>query len=130
MQIIGKISDGIGDASKWLKHYEKVYKTELGFSIFPRSLNLICDSRFDWFDIKFAPKIKKFSLIKYGGDREIMIIPCTLPTLNEKNCFLWTTVPQALNPSSGREKIIEIIGKEKLRDKYHLKNDDSLTVEI
>lgn len=130
MRISGKISDGIHDASKWLKLYAKAYETELGFAVFPGSLNLRCDTRFDWFDHRYSSIIKKFSLEKYGGDRDIMVIPCFLPDFDKFNCFLWVPFPEAKKPSTGKENTVELIGKEKIRDKFKLNNGDIVTVDF
>jgi len=97
-------------------------------AVFPGSLNLALEEKFDWFAPIYKPHIIWFGREEYGGERDILLLPCTLPNQGNRCAFLWTPTTAA------RERpdpcVIEIITDVKLRDVYGLADGNIVDVEL
>ena len=100
--LAGKVQSGLDDASRWLKFFNAAYSEKLGISVFPGSLNIALDQVFDWFDLRYASHRIWFGREEYGGERDILLLPCELVSLDHREAFLWTPTTAA--------KIDEILG--------------------
>ena len=56
--------------------------------IFPGSLNLALDQAFDWFAPRYQPHIVWFGRDEYGGERDVLLLPCVLASLGRRRAFL------------------------------------------
>ena len=76
----GRVQSGKGDAAHWLRLFNAAYSRKLQMPVYPGSLNLALDHHFDW----FAPRYKAFTIWfdreEYGGERDILLMPCELVT--------------------------------------------------
>lgn len=124
----GKVERGIGNASHWLKLYNKDYVLKIGMPVFPGSLNLALDEPFDWMLPKIQSKVIWFGREEYGGERDIMLLPCKLKSLKNLKAFLWSTTTAVGEP--GRQFVVEIIAAVGLRVTFGLKDGDMVEVEI
>jgi CTP-dependent riboflavin kinase len=88
--LAGKVQGGFGDASRWLKLFNAAYSEKLGISVFPGSLNIALDHVFDWFDARYEAHRIWFGREEYGGERDILLLPCELVNLDHRKAFLWT----------------------------------------
>ena len=129
MKIQGVVQAGEGDASFWLSKYSDVYQLWTGMTLFPGSLNLLLPAKFDWADTSIEPFKKIFSLIPYGGNRDICLIPCEIyqEEADKIYGFAWTTTNAAEDPDY---HVLEIITSVRLRDVLHLNNGSVVTLNI
>ena len=93
--LTGRIQSGRNDASYWLQRFHAPYCQKTGMNIFPGSLNLELESSFDWYAKQYQSHIEWFGREEYGGERDILLLPCTLPKLEARPAFLWTTTTAA-----------------------------------
>jgi riboflavin kinase len=87
----GRVQLGRNDASHWLDKFNKPYSKKTGMAIFPGSLNLALNENFDWFKSAYQARIIWFGKEEYGGERDILLLPCNLINLGNKDAFLWTS---------------------------------------
>ena len=118
MIICGRVQGGQNNASHWLAKFNKAYSRKTGMAIFPGSLNLCLEHDFDWLSFVSSPSTIRFDKEEYGGDRDILLLPCTLTNLDRRRAFLWTTTTAIRDRTS--RSVIEIISDVKLREAYDL----------
>jgi hypothetical protein len=58
--------------------------------VFPGSLNIAFDNLFDWFYACYEAHRIWFGREEYGGERDILLLPCELISLYRRKAFLWT----------------------------------------
>jgi CTP-dependent riboflavin kinase len=93
--LAGKVQAGFGDAARWLKLFNVAYSEKLGMPVFPGSLNIALDHVFDWFDARYEARRICFGREEYGGERDILLLPCDLVSLDHRRAFLWTPTTAA-----------------------------------
>jgi CTP-dependent riboflavin kinase len=124
----GRLQSGKGDASHWLRVFNAAYSRKLQIPVYPGSLNLALEHTFDWFAARFQPHIIWFGREKYGGERDILLLPCELADFQGRKAFLWTPTTAA----RGRPDpwVVELVCDIELRETYRLQDGDVLTVEL
>lgn len=129
MKLQGTVQTGEGNAAFWLNKYSDVYKLWTGMALVPGSLNVLLSFKFDWNDAEVMPFRKIYSLIPYGGNRDICMIPCEIYTLetNKIYGFAWGTTNAADEPDY---KVLEIITSLNLREALDLKDGTVVTIDI
>ena len=126
-RLIGQIEAGAQNARIWLTRFNDSYARKLGMAVFPGSLNLRLPHAFDWTNPRYAPAVIRFDRSEYGGERDILFLPCRLETLNGHPAFLWTTT----TPRQGADlHLVEIVADISLRDTFGLKDGDIVAVEL
>lgn len=126
-RLIGQVEAGAQNASTWLTRFNDAYARKLGMAVFPGSLNLRLPHAFDWTNPRYAPDLIRFDRSEYGGERDILFLPCRLETLNAHPAFLWTTT----TPRQGADlHLVEIVADVSLRDTFGLKDGDIVAVEL
>jgi riboflavin kinase, archaea type len=113
----GRVQGGEGNASHWLSLFNSAYAKKAGMPIFPGSLNLALPEPFDWFAADILRRVVRFDRTEYGGERDILLVPCLLPNLANEPAWLWTTTLARTRPDSW---IIEIIAGRNLRETFGL----------
>ena len=93
--LAGKVQAGFGAASHWRNLFNGPYSQKLGMSVFPGSLNIALDHVFNWFDARHEPHRIWFGREEYGGQRDIILLPCELVSLDHRKAFLWTLTTAA-----------------------------------
>lgn len=124
----GKVQAGKNDASRWLDKFNVAYSRKLGMPIFPGSLNIALETNFDWFASRWQAQTIWFGQEEYGGERDILLLPCVLPNQGSRRAFLWTTTTAArdrLDPW-----VIELVTDVGLRQTYGLRDGDPISVEL
>lgn len=129
MRVHGTVEDGIGDASIWLKKYSDVYRSWTGMTIYPGSLNIRVDGRFDWNDPRISPEKRIHSLTPHGGNRDICLVPCRISAASGEwiAAFAWATTNAAEDPDHA---VLEIIAPVRLRDALQLANGTAVAIEV
>lgn len=126
--LAGRIWSGKKDASYWLQRFHAPYYRKTGINIFPGSLNLELECGFDWYAKQYQPYIVWFGREEYGGERDILLLPCILPKLDAKQAFLWSTTTAAHDRPN--KNLIEVITDVPLRASYGLVDGDAVVVEL
>lgn len=119
---------GVGNASHWLNLYNKNYVLKTGMPVFPGSLNLALEEPFDWMLPKIHSNVIWFGREEYGGERDIMLLPCKLKNLKNLKAFLWSTTTAIAEPN--RQFVVEIIAAVGLRVTFGLNDGDLVEFEI
>ena len=126
-RLIGQLEAGTQNASIWLTRFNAAYARKLGVPVFPGSLNLRLPHVFDWTNPRYERALIRFDRSEYGGERDILLLPCRLETLNGYPAFLWTTT----TPRHGAaQHLVEIVADISLRDTFGLKDGDVLALEL
>lgn len=126
--LAGRVQAGKGDAAQWLRRFQDAYRRKTGIPIFPGSLNLVLDQPFDWFAESLAPRVITFAREEYGGERDILLLPCQLRLPRYEAAFLWSTTTAARWRPDPR--VVEIIASVNLRGTYSLADGDRVEIEI
>jgi CTP-dependent riboflavin kinase len=126
--LAGKVQAGFGDASRWLKLFNAAYSQKLGMLVFPGSLNIALDHVFDWFDARYETHRIWFGRGEYGGERDILLLPCELVNLDHQRAFLWTPATAARNRRD--PWVIEIVADVNLRHHFGLQDGDAVEVRV
>lgn len=125
--LVGMVEAGAQNASIWLTRFNAAYARKLGMPVFPGSLNLRLPHAFDWTDPRYEPALIRFDRSEYGGERDILFLPCRLETLDGRPAFLWTTT----TPRQGAgQTLVEIVADVPLRTTFGLKDGDLVTVAL
>jgi CTP-dependent riboflavin kinase len=124
----GRIQPGQGNASHWLRLFNAAYSRKLQMPVYPGSLNLALDHIFDWFATRYQSHIIWFGREEYGGERDILMLPCELVDCGRHKAFLWTPTTAARNRPD--PCVVEIVCEVRLRDTYGLKDGDLVSVEL
>jgi len=124
----GRVKSGKNDASHWLRRFNEAYSLKLGTTIYPGSLNLALDHPFQWSASHLQPYIIQFGREEYGGERDILLLPCVLASLNHRRAWLWSTTTAA----EGRPDphVVEVICEVKLREAHSLRDGDFVQFEL
>ena len=114
----GRVQSGKGDASRWLAKFNVAYARKVGHPVFPGSLNLALAEPFDWFAPDHVRRTRWFGREEYGGERDILLIPCCLVSLHNEPGWLWTPTTAARDRSD--PWVVEIIASKGLRAEFAL----------
>lgn len=128
MQLTGRVESGKGDASRWLSTFNDEYSRKVGMPVFPGSLNVRLDHSFDGDAPELRLSVLQFGREEYGGERDILLLPCRLASLGGQPAFLWSTTTAARERPDKR--LVEIVAPVGLRATYGLSDGDLLTVEL
>ena len=125
----GRLQSGKEDASHWLQLFNAAYSRKLQMPVYPGSLNLALEHTFDWLR-RNATKPTSFGSAReeYGGERDVLLLPCELADFERRKAFLWT--PTTAARSRPDPWVVELVCDIGLRDTYRLQDGDVLAVEL
>ncbi|MFL5561074.1 MAG: DUF120 domain-containing protein [Gemmatimonadaceae bacterium] len=124
----GRVQSGKGDASRWLAKFNVAYAQKLGHPVFPGSLNIALPERFNWFSPDHVQRTIWFGGDEYGGERDILLIPCRLISLDDEPAWLWTTTTAARDRPD--PWVVEIIAGKALRAAFGLLDGARVDIEL
>jgi len=127
-QLEGRVQSGQGDAARWLSLFNAAYSKKVGMPIFPGSLNLGLPEPFDWFAPDIERRTVRFDGTEYGGERDILLVPCVLQNLANEPAWLWSTTTAARDRSD--PWVIEVIAAKNLRESFGLKDGALIEVKL
>lgn len=114
----GRVQSGTGDAAHWLTKFNAVYARKIGHPVFPGSLNIALSEPFDWFLPEHVRRTTWFGREEYGGERDILLIPCFLTSLENERGWLWTPTTAARDRPD--PWVVEVIAGRGLRAAFGL----------
>jgi CTP-dependent riboflavin kinase len=124
----GRLQSGKGDASHWLRLFNAAYSRKLQMPVYPGSLNLALEHTFDWLAPRYQSHIIWFGREEYGGERDILLLPCQLADFGRRKAFLWT--PTTAARSRPDPWVVELVCDIELRETYRLQDGDLFSVEL
>jgi CTP-dependent riboflavin kinase len=83
----GRLQSGKGDASHWLQLFNAAYSRKLQMPVYPGSLNLALEHTFDRFAVRYQAHIIWFGREEYGGERDVLLLPCELADFERRNTY-------------------------------------------
>ncbi len=127
MILTGTVVSGLGTAKKWVKMIEEVFERKVGMKLFSGTLNV---------KLKEGYTVKPYIVLKpneYGGTQNVLIQKCNI-TDNQNNNSTEAYIVRA-EKNAGKNgdhavDIVEIVSDVNLRNKYNLKDSDSISIEI
>jgi len=126
--LTGRVQSGHGDAARWLRTFNSAYSRKLGVPVYPGSLNLALAQPFGWAEPALQADLIRFDREEYGGERDILLLPCRLRSLGGEAAFLWTTTTAAHDPED--PWVVEVVASLGLRATYGLKDGDLVTLQL
>ncbi len=122
MNLVGKITTGLGDCSQWLEKYAAAYTDITGIDYFPGTLNVELPEDFD-----MPADSDRLESSQYEGEVSVSILPCRI--FDRAASILRTDANQNGTGTHPRT-IIEIATDVELRDEYYLQDGDEVTITI
>jgi riboflavin kinase len=126
--LTGRVQSGTGKAAHWLSVFNEAYARKTGMAVYPGSLNVGLDAPFDWFEPRWQAAVVWFGRDEYGGERDILLFPCSLSSAIGQRAFLWSTTSAARDPAD--RLLAEIIAPVGLRATYGLKDGDPIQISL
>src|SRR6266536_5875543 len=126
--LTGKVQAGFGKASHWLKLFNVAYSEKLAISVFPGSLNIALDHVFAWFVARYEAHRIWFGREEYGGERDILLLPCELVSLDHRRAFLWT--PTTAVRDRRDPWVVEVVADVNLRDHFGLQDGNVVEIRV
>jgi CTP-dependent riboflavin kinase len=126
--LAGRVQAGFSEAARWLKLFNAAYSEKLGMPVFPGSLNIALDHIFNWFDVRYEAQRIWFGREEYGGERDILLLPCELTSLDHRKAFLWTPTTAARDRRD--PWVVEIVADINLRDHFGLQDGDAVEIKV
>ena len=96
--------------------------------VYPGSLNLALDHNFDWSAERYKASTIWFGRAEYGGERDILMLPCELVDLGRREAFLWT--PTTAARSRPDPWVVELVCDVRLGETYGLVDGDVVVFEL
>jgi len=124
----GRVESGEGNASHWLSKFNAAYSRKIGAPVFPGSLNIAMGARFDWSATEIVRRTILFDRAEYGGERDILLVPCVLSNLAMQPAWLWTTTTAADDRYD--PWVVEIIASVNLRETFGLADGSIVEVQL
>ncbi|HEY0777428.1 MAG TPA: DUF120 domain-containing protein [Gemmatirosa sp.] len=124
----GQVQRGKGDAARWLSRFNAAYGRKLGMPVFPGSLNVALPYAFDWHAPSLEAHVMWFGREEYGGERDILLLPCRLRNLGDLRAFLWSTTTAARDRPD--PWVVEVVAPIALRATFGLSDGDAMVIEI
>ena len=116
MVLEGKVKKGLGNASFWVEKIEEVFYKKIGMKLFYGTLNIELNKPYNLENYWIIQKEE------YGGTQDVYVQECKV--LNQKAYIVRSEKTQH------KSNIIEIVSDIKLRDKFNLKDNENIIVEI
>src|SRR3954471_9220411 len=126
MTLSGRVQSGKGDAARWLSLFNAAYSRKTGMPVFAGSLNVALDGPFDWYAPAIVDRTIWFGREEYGGERDILLLPCALTNLKAERAMLWTPTTAARHRPD--PWVVEIIAAVNLRATYGLIDGDIVEI--
>lgn len=120
--IQGKVESGLGDFGVWIKRLHEHYERKTGMKLFPGTLNIKCPEVWT-----LPPNCIRLEAEEYGGIVSVSMVPCRI---FGRKAFILRTDANENGTGDHSRRVIEIATDVKLRDVYHLKDGDSVEIEL
>lgn len=127
MILEGNVISGIGVAKIWVQKIENVFKEKLEIKLFPGTLNIKLKEGYTVIpDIVIRPE-------EFGGTQNVFVQKCNITdkkTGNIEKAFIVRAEKNAIQKGDYDTDVVEIVSSINFREKYNLKDNDLVLVEI
>lgn len=127
MILTGTVVSGLGTAKNWVKMIEDVFHEKTGMKLFSGTLNI---------KLKEDYTVEPCLVLKpneYGGTQNVLIQKCNITDIKNNNSTEAYIVRAEKNAGKNGDHpvdILEIVSDVNLRNKYNLKDNDFISIEI
>ncbi len=121
MKLEGKVTSGLGTAKMWVGKVEKAFEEKTNIKVYHGTLNI---------KLKDDYKINPDWIIKpeeYGGTQDVLVKKCKI---KENIAYIVRAEKNQLGKGDHDLRIIEIVSNINFREKYNLKDEENIIVEI
>ena len=122
MVLRGKVKTGLGNASYWMKKAETAFEKKLGKKLYNGTLNVELENEYI-----LDGNLQVLKKHEYGGDQDVYIKECMV--LGDKSYIVRTEKNSSKNGDHPLS-LLEIISDVCFREKYNLKDEDIIEIEI
>ena len=122
MILKGKVTTGLGNASYWMKKAEEAFEKKLGKKLYNGTLNIELKE-----DYVLDKNIQILNKEEYGGDQNVYIKECMV--LGHKS-YIVRTEKNSKKNGDHPLCLLEIISDVCFREKYGLKDGESIEIKI
>jgi riboflavin kinase, archaea type len=120
LTLLGRVSAGIGDLSRWMTLYADAYERVTGSVLVPGSLNLVLDRPWVMTDAKI-----RLSAAEVGV--EIGLLPCVVEGIA---CWVFRTDRNNTGRGDHDLNVLEVVSSVHLRTVLGLQDGDEVMVQI
>lgn len=127
MTLNGNVISGIGTAQMWVKKIENVFEEKLNIKLFPGTLNIKLRNEYTVIP-NFIIKPEEF-----GGTQNVFVQKCNIKNQvigDTQKAFIVRAEKNANKTGDHDTDIIEIVSDVNFREKYNLKDNDLVSIEI
>ncbi|KAA6459270.1 DUF120 domain-containing protein [Acidobacteria bacterium AB60] len=112
----------MGNFSIWIERLREHYQRKTGMWLYPGTLNLKLDT--PW---RVPSGCLRLEAAEYGGTVTVNIVPCSI---FGRRAFILRTEANEEERGHHPRTVIEVATDVKLRDAYHLKDNDWVEIEV
>lgn len=121
MILKGKVTTGIGTAKMWVGKIEKIFEEKTNIKLFHGTLNIKLEEEYvinpDWI---IKPE-------EFGGTQNVLIKKCKI---KDNIAYIVRAEKNQLGKGEHNLKIIEIVSNINFREKYNLKDEENIEIQI
>jgi riboflavin kinase, archaea type len=118
----GIVVSGIGNFAFWMEKLQDHYLRKTGMRLFPGTLNIRLQAPYS-----MPQNVIRLEGQDYGGNVSVSIVPCSI---FGRKAFILRTDANERGQGDHLKTIIEVATDIKLRDHFHLRDGDCITVEV
>ena len=122
MKLEAKVKSGLGEGSFWVKKIEEIFLKKENIKLFHGTLNLELEN-----DLNIEKPDFTIEKEEYGGTEKLFVKKCTV--LNQK-AYIIRTEKNSKENGDHPLNVIEILSNINFREKYSLKDEDKVAVEV
>ncbi|HEY1986778.1 MAG TPA: DUF120 domain-containing protein [Terracidiphilus sp.] len=122
MILEGKVVSGMGNFSYWIEKLLPYYTQKTGVRLFPGTLNVQLPDAWS-----LPARVIRLEGHEYDSHVSVNIVPCTI---NDLPAFILRTDANERERGHHPKTIIEIAASLKLRDHFHLRDGDTVRIEV
>lgn len=116
MTLKGKVKQGLGNASFWVEKIENVFHKKTGMKLYYGTLNIELEEPYELENYWIIEKQE------YGGTQNVFIQKCEI---QGNKAYIVRS-----EKTAHKSNIIEIVSDIKFREKFNLKDEDTIEIRL
>lgn len=121
MILEGQVIKGMGKAKKFITMMAEPFYNKTGISLFPGTLNIKLNKPYN-LSIDYIIEAEE-----YGGNFNVQIQKCKAL---QEDAYIVRSEKNTANTGDYKQDVIEIVSNTNFREKYNLKDEDLIEIEI
>lgn len=121
MELLGRVTTGIGTAKMWVKKIEQTFKEKTSMQVFNGTLNIKLDEDYI---------VKPDFIIKpeeYDGTENVLVKKCEI---FGEIAYIVRAEKNQIGTGDHSLKVIEIVSNINYREKYNLQDNENIKIKI